>query len=816
MKMIHPRSITLGIALIACSTLMSELAINKALSFSTWGSLGYMIIGSAIFGYAIAGVVLGVWRPHRRYDTPKLLGIVSLIYAFSIALAHVIMNEVPLNFEEFATHPVKQVLYFVAWYVVLLIPFSASGFIIALILTEFSSRANRLYAADLIGAGIGCLAVVPLFPLVGPSGQYMMSSAMGALAALCFFPPALRAIRVVCSIAAIVFFSMSVLVETIYPVETHQAKRGRMDDYTAGNITVAHWSFLSKIEVAPRPDEPSGMIWFDGGLMQSAIDQFDGDFEEARMDPRVRGANSLPYRLRDSEDVLIIAPAGGREVRAALAWGAGKVTGVELDPTVVSLVQNDISNYIGDLYRDDRVTLINDEGRSFVRHSGQKYNVIQFVSAYSVEAIHAGATNLATSYLVTEESFADYLDHLKPSGILAISRDLNLRLYFLAWRALEQRGLEALSRLVLLRNDGETLGRNTLLISLEPFTEHELTMIASIAKAEGMQVNYAPPALMNQVDVGRDLTSEPKTRRIIEGFVGSRIDQRSKFLAALPFDVSTVSDDRPFFNDFRYITKDLKANLEDVPEEIAEYVSKTWYVPYLPIGYLARVVVLCVAAILGVLFLIFPLARWQSAGIQTSQQKISLVFFLALGLGFMWVEIVLIKVFILFLGSPVYSISVVLFALLVSAGIGSFVSPSIPGPLSAKLMIVWLAIFSASCTMIFVYPQAFKLFLGAELPFRLLTAIVMILPVGFVLGMPFPVGLMHLSQTSPETIPWAWAMNGYATVIGISVAGFIALNTGFAALIFIALLSYTCGFIALMVSAAPKKQELGPLGAVAS
>ncbi|MGZ8874832.1 MAG: spermine/spermidine synthase domain-containing protein, partial [Halobacteriota archaeon] len=734
MKMTRPRSITLGIALIACSTLMIELAINKALSFSTWGSLGYMIIGSAIFGYAIAGVILGVWRPDQRYDTSRLLGFVSLLYACSIALAHVVMNEVPLNFEDFATHPVNQVLYFITWYVVLLIPFSSSGFIIALILTEFSSRANRLYAADLIGAGIGCLAVVPLFPLVGPSGQYMISSAMGALAALCFFPPTLRAVRLVCWIAAIVFFATSVLVENIYPVETHQAKRERMDDYTAGNISMAHWSFLSKIEVALRPDERSGMIWFDGGLMQSAIDQFDGNFEEARMDSRIRGANSLPYRLRDSEDVLIIAPAGGREVRAALAWGASNVTGVELDPTVVSLVQNDISNYLGDLYRDDRVTLINDEGRSFVRHSGQKYDVIQFVSAYSVEAIHAGATNLATSYLVTEESFTDYLDHLKSDGILAISRDLNLRLYFLAWRALEQRGLEASSRLVLLRNDGGTLGRNTLLVSLEPFTEHELTMIASIAKAEGMQVNYAPHALMNQVDVDKGLMSEPKTRNIIETFVGIANDQRSNFLESLPFDVSTVSDDRPFFNDFRYITKDLKTYLEDVPEEIAEYVGKTWYVPYLPIGYLARVVVLCVAAILGVLFLIFPLVRWQSAGIQTGQQKLGLIFFLALGLGFMWIEIVLIKTFTLFLGSPVYSISIVLFALLVSAGVGSFVSSSIPGSVSVKLMLVWLAILVAVCTMVSAYPQAFKLFLGADLSFRLVIAIVMILPVGFVLG----------------------------------------------------------------------------------
>ena len=429
----------LGISLISMVTLMFELMVNKALSFSTWGTLGYMIIGSAIFGYSIAGVVIAIWKPHQRYPVSLLVSYASLAFSLSVALCYIVMNLLPFNFEDVLSHPTKQIVLFTAWYLSLLMPFSLTGFIIALLLMRFKEHSNRLYAADLVGAGIGCIIVVPLFPFLGAAGLYLMCVALGAVCTIIFSYGTSRKVMAISIVLMVIFLIASPFAQSVYPVKTHQNKRERGVHDTAGFITHAMWSFLSKIEVAIIPERNSGMIWFDGGLMQSSIDRFDGDYEEAKHTPSVTGTSSIAYRVKPRKNVLIIAPAGGRELRAALVWGAEKVTGVELDSSVVKLVQDALNDYLGGIFRDERVTLINDEGRSFVRRSTEKYDTIQFISAYSVTAIQSGAVDLASSYLVTAEAFHDYLNHLTLDGVLSVSRDLNLRLFFTAWGIFQNR-----------------------------------------------------------------------------------------------------------------------------------------------------------------------------------------------------------------------------------------------------------------------------------------------------------------------------------------------------------------------------------------
>lgn len=168
------------------ATLMFELLVNKALSFSTWGSLGYMIIGSAIFGFSIAGVAIAIWQPHKKYPLNILVSYASFIFACAVISSYVVMNIIPFNFEDILTNTIRQIIFFSAWYLTLLIPFSMTGFIVALLLMSFKEESNRLYAADLVGAGIGCAIVVPLFPLFGAAGQYFLCAALGAICTIIF------------------------------------------------------------------------------------------------------------------------------------------------------------------------------------------------------------------------------------------------------------------------------------------------------------------------------------------------------------------------------------------------------------------------------------------------------------------------------------------------------------------------------------------------------------------------------------------------------------------------------------------------------
>jgi hypothetical protein len=232
-------------------------------------------------------------------------------------------------------------------------------------------------------------------------------------------------------------------------------------------------------------------------------------------------------------------------------------------------------------------------------------------------------------------------------------------------------------------------------------------------------------------------------------------------------------------------------------EEIEEYTEKTWYLPFLPIGRLAQIVVLFEAGMFALLFLIFPLWIFKSEGIRTRVQRMSMLYFLSLGLGFIWIEIVLLKKFILFLGSPVYSIAVVLFAVLIFAGLGSLYSERLQGSLAQQLRRIAFLLMLLVLTVNFIYPSLFSLCLGLPFSSRVLVAVALIAPVGFVLGFPFPLGLNYLGQHSPESIPWAWAMNGYATVVGVSSSALVAMQTGFATLIGLSLAVYLFGFACL-------------------
>jgi hypothetical protein len=303
---------------------------------------------------------------------------------------------------------------------------------------------------------------------------------------------------------------------------------------------------------------------------------------------------------------------------------------------------------------------------------------------------------------------------------------------------------------------------------------------------------------MQYVDQKDGLESQPKTRGLIEEFIATPIGERKAFFASFPYRVEPVTDDRPFFNNFRHLGIDIRETPDRMTEELDMYVSKDEYIPGLPLGNVAQIMVLLEAAVFAALFVIFPLWKFKSDGIQTKPQKLSLIYFLSLGAGFIWVEIVLLKVFVLFMGSPVYSIAVVLFAMLIFAGLGSAFSERLRGDVKRKLTLVGSTIAVLVLSVAFLYPQIFQQLLVLPFPMRVISAVALIAPVGFILGMPFPIGLSVLAKSSPDSIPWAWAMNGYATVVGISLATLLSMQIGFKLLLVCAMLAYFAGFLALL------------------
>jgi hypothetical protein len=417
--------------------------------------------------------------------------------------------------------------------------------------------------------------------------------------------------------------------------------------------------------------------------------------------------------------------------------------------------------YSGNLYADRRVSIHVDDGRSFVRRSTGTYDVIQASLVDTWAATAAGAYTLTENSLYTAEAFGEYLDHLTDTGMLTITRWVfdGLRLVSLAQDACAARGLDPARHLAIVRHDRVA----TFLLKRQPFTPAEVTRLKTHADEMGFVVLYAPG-----VEAATDGTDPPE---MIQSHTSAndyarfiRAVDRQQFIDAYPLDIRATTDDRPFF----FHTTRL-ADQFDVAFGRSMLFGN---------GLSALLTLFGISAGLVALFVVGPLviggdapgagwARW-------------LAYFGALGAGFMLLEVAMLQRFVLLLGHPVYSLTVTLFSLLLGTGLGSVLSRVVDDQrirrvtMSALLTIVLVALVTR-----FAIPWLVDLAIPWPLATRVAVAIAILVPVGILLGMALPGGMRLLATQRPDIAPWGWGLNGAFSVVGATLAVFIAMNWGF-------------------------------------
>jgi predicted membrane-bound spermidine synthase len=422
---------------------------------------------------------------------------------------------------------------------------------------------------------------------------------------------------------------------------------------------------------------------------------------------------------------------------------------------------------------------VNDEARSFIRRSHQKYDVIQagYIDTYAATA--AGAFSLTENTLYTVEAYQDYLSHLSPNGIVAIQRyfedppQQSIRLISLALAALKQRGDARPAAHIVVVREGD---RASVLVKNSEFTAAEVARIEEHIALSGFELIAAP----GRAGVGLygQLLNTPDFESVIRGY---------------QLDISPVSDDRPFFF---YVVKP----------------SQFWRGLLLHTGEFvnARAVFLLtslmlVALILAVLMVLVPalIARPRPPAAATP----AMVYFAALGLGFMLVEIGMLQRLMLFLGHPTLALGVVLTTVLIAAGLGSWVTRGVTLERSDAVARGFLiAVLVAVAMVAFLWPPMFRAFIGMERIGRIGTAIAVLLPVGFLMGTAMPLGLRRLADGRAELIPWAWAVNGAASVLGSVLAMVVAINNGFTATLVLGGIVYA---VALVLIGATRAKTSG-------
>jgi len=728
-----------AVSLTTLATLLLELSLTRIFSVVFYYHFAFLAISIALFGLGAGGVfsyVVSGWNGSLFLK----LGRLSLLNGLLVVLALIAvlsqtggLSNLRLLLVYFATS----------------LPFFVSGSIVSLAISETVEKVDRVYFFDLCGAAGGCLLLVPLLNHLGGPGTVLSVAVLFAAAAAVWHHMAGsrrgRAGSVACALALVAFVFVNGASKLL---DVRYAKGQKLK-----HEIFVKWNSFSRIALATGDDSGMPMIYIDADA-STGIANFDFAHLTAReRHDLLEQGPALPYNLRPGARTLIIGPGGGWDVARALASGSHDITGVEINPIIATTIMRQKFPALSrNLYLRPDVHIVVEDGRSFVRRSGEKYQVLQATLVDTWASTAAGAFALSENNLYTTDAFADYLSHLTGDGIAAFTRwgfeppRESLRLVALAMEALRRLGENAPWRHVIVGREGSVQGwgaRDTVLIARQPLSPADIERAHAALRAAAMQEVYLP-----------GLTPGPGNGSEFAALLRSR-DPRA-YEREYPFDISPVTDNRPFFF-YTVQPRDLWAFLTSAARDTADYkINRA--VPLL-FGLMA------VSLVATLIILALPPAI---LGARLPRQKgvpAFLLFFLFIGAGYILIEVALIQKFVLFLGHPTYALTVVIFSMLVSSGLGSYFSrhwlrrpDALPRALAViAVLVAALAALTSSILAGLV---------GLPLALKMLLTIAMLAPPGFVMGMPFPTGLRLLEEWHKPSLRWAWSLNAAASVLG--------------------------------------------------
>ena len=766
-----------GIFLIAGATLLFEICLSKVFSIIHFHYFAFFIISTALFGYGLSGVLLSVSKRLKTVPPERLFYLCSLLFGLSITVSYRIILSIPLRISDLVSP--LQIFFLCVVYIVLMIAFLFSGLTIGVLLSTFGTRINKLYFLDLSGAGAGCMLLVLLIPQLGASGTILAAAIFATAGALAF---SFRwSQRVLPAVVMLIFLLMLPAAEVLFPSAGQSEKRYFKQSMEKHEILYTGWSPAARVDVAVG-SKTHRVIWIDGGTNQSMMNKNSGKVKPGSARNQIIRTVEIPYLLLKNPKVMIIGPGGGPEVESALAYGASFITAVELDPVITKLVTGQFRNYIGNLYSNPRVRLVNEEGRSFIRRCGENFDIIQQKNNSHPMAVASGALNLTETYLLTKEAFREYLAHLTPGGFLSISRHGGIRLLNLGYEVLRDAGVPEPQKQMLLIREND-LNQSFFLKNGE-FTRREINIVQEYCRGSGESVMFNPLEWQQSDSVFAKLVNE---------------STREQILKSAPYELAAPTDDWPFIEHF------YKLKTQFDPALKASLYQPFWTAAYLmqfttgdaTFVDLSIYIILLQAILLSGVFIGFPLLRFRRDGIATRGAGRLLLYYFCLGIGFILIEISFIQKYILFIGYPVYAVSAILFSILLAAGLGSYCSSLLKMKTHRTILLAVIALALLAAFQVFVIPGLFARYISVTFPIRVLLAVIFIFPAGFFMGIPFPTALSWTAIHHPEFVPWAWGINGYATVFGSVLAVILALHLGFHAVLWISVGIYGIAYLAI-------------------
>ena len=761
----------LGLGFTTLATLVLELSLTRLFSVVFFYHFAFLAISLALFGFGAGGVFSYVIAA-RPGNLSAELGRLNFINSVMVVL---------LLWFIVSRHGDMTIMTLVSVYLVSAVPFFFAGTVVSLAIGEAIERIDRAYLWDLMGAAAGCLLLVPFLDAFGGPNTVIAAGVLYGIAASIWFNRAgqtqLRASAVVVSLLLVTLMIMN---GTNHFFDVQWAKGERLP---AELLT--KWNSFSRVGVVRAPQGLDIRIDADAATGIPSIDWNQPLTESQRRDLLDRGAG-LPYLLRPAAKTVIIGAGGGYDLARALASGSKDVTGVEINPIIANdIMRGQMRRDSFGLYERPEVRIFVEDGRSFIRSSREKYQVLQATLVDTWASTAAGAFALSENNLYTTEAFQDYLEHLTDDGVLAFSRwgfdppRESLRVVSLGMEALAQMGERDPSlHVIAVREQAANLdgwgALDTLLISRKPFTSADIEHAGHIAAETGMELLYLPDADI-QNPFGQLLTSADP----------------AEFWRGYEFDVTPVSDDRPFFF-YTVQARDLWDYLRNANQGSADYkVNRA-------VPLLFGLMVVCVVATL----LVMVLPRLVLGSRLPKQKGILtfLLYFMCLGAGYILVQMALIQKFMLLLGQPTRALTVIVFSMLVSSGAGSYFSRPIVAGLDRRLMLVLAGVAGLIAVLAMSATPLVRVAATWPMAARILMAVAMIAPAAFFMGMPFPSGLRRSEQRHPPSLRWAWSLNAAASVMGSVVSVVLAIYLGLRATLMIGGALYLVALLIILIT----------------
>lgn len=790
-----------AVMVLSAAAMGYEVLLTRLFSIVLWHHFAYMMISVALLGYGAAGSFVALFQRRLlpRFDATFTIGAAS--FGVTAVAGFALAQRVAFNPLEMLWDP-GQPWRLALVYTLLVVPFFCAALCICLTFTRYKSDPHRIYSFDILGAGMGSIGILAALFVLAPTATLKLAGALGFVAAGLARLHARAPGR---GLAAAMFcLAIAVPIVTpadwirLRPIEYKELAQTLAIDGTRvlaerssplGVITAVE-STRFPLRHAPgmslnaMAEPPPQIALFTDGDGLAALTRYDGRREPLAFLDQLTSA--LPYHLLDRPRVLVLGAGAGADVLQGIYHRVARIHAVELNAQIVDLVEHRFAGYSGTPYSAPGVRVHVGEARSFVAGHDERYDLIQVALLDAFGVSSAGLYALSESYLYTVEALQDYLRHLAPGGILAITRWVDLpprdilKLFATAVVAIEANGGQPASQLALIRGWKTA----TLLVRNGAFAPAELATLRAFSRERSFDVVYVPgvePAETNRYNL-------LEHSDFSEGALALLGRGRDAFIERYKFDIAPTTDDRPyFFHFFRWRT---------LPEVLA--LKERGGLPLLEWGYPVLVATLVQAIAASVLLILLPLRfvpreMPPAAAPPASPVRVA-TYFLAIGFAFMFVEIAFIQKFLLLLAHPLYAVAVVLCSFLVFAGLGSRHSRRMrtddTRPLRHPVARAVAAIGMLSLVYLVILPASFRHLMPLPEGLRILLSIALIAPLAFAMGMPFPLGLARTAGRAPALVPWAWGVNGCASVVAAILATMLAIHFGFTVVVVLAVLLY--------------------------